>query len=380
MLFSDINDSYVKAVIYLLDVESKNEALKFLGISMGGVLIGLQAFISYRRAKAIEDTVENTEKGQRQERLKNAIEHLGHDSSSIRLGGAYELFHLAQDTKELRQTVLDILCAHIRQTTGENDYREEYQSKPSEEIQSLLTLLFVQDHGIFKGLHINLQGSWLNGVELNKARLEKAILIGTRLQKANLMSARMQLTDLTRAWLQGAYLSDAKLQGTILSKAKLQGASLSKAQLPKASLAHAELHGADLSRTQLQGVNLLKTQLQGAYWFGTELQGAQTHSFYHRLSFEERIEDSINRETDLSEVIFSGGLLQEDVDSLVEDLSDGAAKKLRERLKPHVGKPVSHELAGESGAVTDSYTKEEAEQWIAEYKEAMPETFKENHI
>ena len=39
----------------------------------------------------------NTEQGQRQERLKNAIEHLGHTSDSVRLGGAYELFHLAEE-------------------------------------------------------------------------------------------------------------------------------------------------------------------------------------------------------------------------------------------------------------------------------------------
>ena len=105
--------------------ESKFKALKFLGIGMGGILVALQALMSYKRAKAMEDTakaqadaVSKTEDGLRQERLKNAIEHLGHDSDSVRLGGAYELFHLAEDTKELRQTVLDILCAHIRQTTG----------------------------------------------------------------------------------------------------------------------------------------------------------------------------------------------------------------------------------------------------------------------
>ena len=150
---------------------SKYEVLKFIGISMGGVLIALQALIANKRANAMEHTaraqadaaqaqadaanaqaratVEQTdanrltERGQRQERLKNAIEHLGHESDSVRLGGAYELFHLAQDTEELRQTVFDILCAHIRRTTGESDYRERHKSKPSEEIQSLLTLLFV---------------------------------------------------------------------------------------------------------------------------------------------------------------------------------------------------------------------------------------------
>ena len=110
---------------------------------MGGILITLQALMSYRRAKAMEGTAESqakateeqakanqhTEEGQRQERLRNAIEHLGHKSDSVRLGGAYELFHLAEDTEALCQTVLDILCAHIRQTTSEDKYRETHKSK-----------------------------------------------------------------------------------------------------------------------------------------------------------------------------------------------------------------------------------------------------------
>ena len=82
--------------------EPKYEALKFLGIGMGGLLIALQALMSYRRAKAMEDAVEKTEQGQQQDRLKNAIEHLGHKKDSVRLGGAYELFHLAKDTLEER--------------------------------------------------------------------------------------------------------------------------------------------------------------------------------------------------------------------------------------------------------------------------------------
>ena len=112
---------------YLLGKREKFEVLKFLGVGMGGVLLTLQVWMSHKRAKAMESTASaqakateeqakanrNTEQGQRQERLKNAIGHLGHQSDSVRLGGAYELFHLARDTEELRRTVLDILCAHI---------------------------------------------------------------------------------------------------------------------------------------------------------------------------------------------------------------------------------------------------------------------------
>ena len=229
-----------KFIVQLFGLEEwqKYEALKFLGIGMGGVLLALQAVIANKRAKAMGDAADaqasaadaqarateeqatankNTEQGQRQERLKNAIEHLGHSSDSVRLGGAYELFHLAEDedtakdkkdTKDLRQTALDILCAHIRRTTSEEKYRAKHKSKPSEEIQSLLTLLFVQEHKVFTGrdININLQGSCLNGSNLRQARLEKAYLEGAQLHGAHLGGAQLHGAHLEGAQLHGAHL------------------------------------------------------------------------------------------------------------------------------------------------------------------------------
>ncbi|MDE0085554.1 MAG: pentapeptide repeat-containing protein, partial [Candidatus Poribacteria bacterium] len=240
-----------KRIFNLLGVSEKDqpkyEVLKFLGIGMGGVLVALQALASHRRAKAMEDTAktqvdaanaqanaaqaqaranEHTEQGLRQERLKNAIEHLGHDSDSVRMGGAYELFHLAEDNEDLRKTAFDILCAHIRQTTGEYEYQKMYGSKPSEEIQSLLALLFVQEHEVFKGLHINLRESYLNGANLREARLQRAVLTGAHLQGAYLMGAHLQEANLSKAHLRGTSLSGAKLQKAELSMAHLQGAYL----------------------------------------------------------------------------------------------------------------------------------------------------------
>ena len=377
----------------LLDLPSKNETLKFLGIGMGGVLVALQALMSYRRAKAMEktseaqadaaraqaDAVSKTEQGQRQDRLKNAIEHLGHDKDSVRLGGAYELFHLAKDTLEedakekLSQTVLDILCAHIRQTTGESKYRETHKSEPSEEIQSLLTLLFVQEHEAFKGCHINLQGSWLNGADLRGARLAKAVLNLTYMQGAILTKAHLQGAFLHWAQLQGAFLGNAQLQGANLTEARLQTALLPGAHLQGAILTEARLQGALLLEARLQGAILTEAHLQGAILTKAHLQGANSEKLFLSVSFEDRIRSQIGKKSNLSEAIFEGGLSQEDVKSLVGGLADYQANRLQEILKPHIGKPKSNQLPQDSGAITGSYTKEEAEQWIAEYKKAMSE-------
>ena len=452
-----------KWIYRYLGLPKKNDALKFLGIGMGGVLLALQALMAYKRAKALEDTAnaqaeaakaqakateeqakanQNTEQGQRQERLKNAIEHLGHESVSVRLGGAYELFHLAEDTKELQQTALDILCAHIRQTTGESEYREKYKSKPSEEVQSLLTLLFIQEHEVFKDLHINLRGSWLNGANLERARLYRAVLTKAYLQGAHLLKAQLdgarlevaqlQKADLTGAHLQGvilvkahlqrAVLANAHLQGSILNEAclhrailiatdlryaglngtYLQGANLAVARLQKASLGGAYLQGAFLHMAQLHGAILTDAQLQGAYLRAAQLhevqfsslqglqhlnetvrqeidpqpaqlQGVSSPAVRSFDAFRERIRERKDKETDLSGVMFSGGLTKQNVDSLVGGLSEAGAKELRETLEPHIDQPVSHELPEDSGAITGAYTEEEAEQWIAEYEKAMSE-------
>ena len=225
----------------------KYEALKFLGIGMGGILVALQALMAYKRAKAMEDTAKaqadaantqarvteeqvkanlHTEQGQRQERLKNAIEHLGHKAVSVRLGGAYELFHLAQDTEKLRQTVLEILCAHIRQTTSENKYQEAHKSNPSEEIQSLLTLLFIEGYEVFIHLRRNLQGSWLNGADLSHADLRWADLSQAHLQKASFYGAYLHEALLSDAQMQEAGLAATHLDNAFLHRAKLQGANL----------------------------------------------------------------------------------------------------------------------------------------------------------
>ena len=404
----------------------KLRVLEFLGVAMGGVLLAIGAVIAHKRAVALEDAAKaqaraaeaqagaataqaeankGAEDGRRQERLKNAIEHLGHASDSVRLGGAYELFHLAQDIDYLRQTVLDILCAHIRRTTGEAEYRKEHRAKPSEEIQSLLTLLFVREYATFKGCRIDLQGSWLNGAVLYQAHLRGADLSRTHLQGAELREAHLQGAELRGAHLQGADLFKIHLQGAELFEAHLQGAYLPWAHLQGTHLLGAHLQGAELSAAHLQGTHLLGAHLQGAYLRGALLQGAHLLGAHlqgaacdiYEPSFAARIRQRIDLESDLSRVTFAGGLSREDVDSLVKDMPGEKAEALRRQLKPHIDKPAIRGLPegieDEIEAYTEigayyivsgvytmigedeigAYTAEEAERWIAEYEEAMGE-------
>ena len=407
----------------LIGVTDKSAALEFLGIAMGGILIAVQATISHRRAKAMEGAAKAqaeaigqqaeanriTEAGRRQERLKSSIEHLGHASASVRLGGAYELFHLAVDTPDMRRTALDVLCAHIRRITGEEGYREKYRSKPSEEIQSLLTLLFVREYEVFEGIRVNLRGSWLNGAYIPRARLCGADLAGTYLQDAELAEAQMQGADLLRAQLQKANLHRAHLHGADLTVAQMQGAELTGAHLLGAdlggvrlagafltearmqgtNLGGAQLQAADLSLAQMQGASLggidprgssddiryssstkaigIGTMLQGARFDETEMQGIATG--YPKMDFATRIRESAGRESDLSHVTFAGNLLRDYVDFLAEGLSGLTEEQLRGTLARHIGMSESRDPP--HGVVTGIYNDEQAAAWIKDYEEAM---------
>ena len=386
----------------------KYETLKFVGIGMGGLVFVIQTVISNKRANAMDKTAQEqanatreqldanrlTDRGQRQERLNKAIEHLGHVSDSVRMGGAYELVHLAretpqgQDVKELRQMVLDILCAHIRRTTVDSGYREKNMWGPSEEIQSLLTLLFVHQREVFQGHRVNLQRSWLNGADLCKANLENALLEGMFLRKAELREANLRGVRLVQAQLQESDIFGANLQTAVLGRANFQGANLVQSQLQRAWLVEASLQAVDLRLAKLQGANLTKARMQAAEFWMTGLQEADLtetclQGIRHRIddnwlpwqaaSFAERIMNSVGEIGDQSGVIFEGGVTEECLDSLVRGLPHSIAADLVQGLRLHIGFPVSNELPKRHRAITGSYTEEEAKTWISQHAEAMSE-------
>ena len=376
---------------------------------MGGTLLALNAVASHRRAKAMESAAKaqadgmsaqaeankQTEYGRRQERFKNAIEHLGATSAAIRMGGTYELYNLAKETPELRQTVLDIFCTHIRQVTSEETYREQHATKPSLEIQDLLSLAFVRDPDVFSGCRIELSESWLNGADLREARLWKANLRGVRLFDGLLDRVRMQGASLVEADLRGARLSHASLHGANLFQVRmeaccllhgqLQGATIAGGHLTGANLGGAQLQGADLSSASMYGANLVNAGMQaaalgfsyaqGAIFRDTDLRGARATDWSPSVTFADRINEMTGVDADHSGVAYAG-IMRNRVQQLVtsiEVVDKHKAEILREQLAPHIDQPLSWGLPEDAPIVTGAICEEEANRWIVQYEDAFSE-------
>ena len=273
--------------------------------ALGALFLGIVGFfnlyVNYRRTRVFENT---SERRDHQQLYTTNVDHLGHCSEIVRLGGIYGLEQLARDStnsdRPWELKISEILCAHIRTKTTSDDYDiKKHRRKPSNEIAAILKVLTQGENNPFALTQFDLSESNLTRANLTRANLRRANLVETDLTKADLVKANLGEADLTGANLKGAYLSqadlmnanlvganlsEAKLKGTKLEGAKLEDVDLRKTNLKEFNLSEfelikvkfmgADLTGADLTEADLTGADLTETDLTGADLTGANLTGA----------------------------------------------------------------------------------------------------------
>ena len=211
-----------------------------------------------------------------------------------------------------------------------------------------------------------LQGADLFGAELQGVVLSEAKLQGAYLSGADLSKAKLQGVVLSEAQLQGADLDGAQLQGADLRKANLQGANLRWAKLQGADLRWAKLQGADLRYAQLQGADLDGAQLQGANLVVTKLQGGGVSKTLDSLRFVKRINQQTNKATDIQTLEAQYKPLEaEQKEKIIAEFSKIKAYWIKDAIELIKNASDALDL---SKAETGSYDKQQAQQWIEQYK------------
>jgi Pentapeptide repeats (9 copies) len=122
--------SVVATTLWLFPIAGRNASLRIeaikVGLSVGaGIGAGIALLLAFRRQWLNERTQAHAEDVAREsaydatqrritELYAKAVEQLGHDKATVRLGGLYSLERLAQDQPEHRQAVVDVVCAYLR--------------------------------------------------------------------------------------------------------------------------------------------------------------------------------------------------------------------------------------------------------------------------
>ena len=115
---------------------------------IGAIIVGIVGITQMnKRIDRTDKQIALTDKQNQNSRFSSSIELLGSESESARIGGAYSLYFLARENhKEYAEVVCEILCAHIRTIASKEEYNKEYKEKyrykSSNEIQTIINLLF----------------------------------------------------------------------------------------------------------------------------------------------------------------------------------------------------------------------------------------------
>jgi uncharacterized protein YjbI with pentapeptide repeats len=282
----------------LFDIE--NAARGTIGQMLGGVAVISGLLFAWQQLGNTAETLRVSQEGQITERFTRAVDQLGSDDVTIRLGGIYALDRIAADSAQDYVPAMQVLASYVRGASP----RTVAISTPRAtgpagrdlpiDVQAVLTILGGRTVPWPAARCLDLSGADLAFANLTNANLvgiclERTDLANANLAGANLRGSTMSGANLTHADLTGADLSLAVLDSAVLRMASMAGASLTEANLlnadaggailPDADLRGANLTGANLSNATLFQANLgeallLDANLSGALLSGADLSGA----------------------------------------------------------------------------------------------------------
>lgn len=264
------------------------------------------------------------------DRFNAAVGLLGSGETSARTGAVYSLYHLALQSEKYRREVALILCSHVRSKTREPGYREENGGHPSNEIQTVVNLLFRGVNGLV-GLYVenyedllpaNLSRAYLRGADFMLAECRGADFGWGDLRGAGFWSADCRGADFGEADLRGADFREADCRGVDFRDASCQGVNFWWAECQGVNFVDAGCQGANFEKAICQGADFQWAECQGAYFGGAKFQGAvfdrtKFHGVFSvRSVVNFSIRDRINQPTEIENMQFMGALTEDEIKSI----------------------------------------------------------------
>jgi hypothetical protein len=263
--------------------EIENESRGTLGQILSGVAVLTGLIFAWQQLGQTSDNLRVSQEGQITDRFSRAVDQLGSDDLTVRLGGIYALERIARDSPRDYGPVMEVLTAFVRQESplpGDAP-ATPVMSAPRVplEVEAVLKVIGrrtpvqiaaeLEEGGCLELTGINAVGVDLADYDLRNTCWDRSDLRGATMSRADLSGATFAGSTLSQANLDGV---DA--QGAMFNQADLAQANLSRADLRNANLLAADLSTATLQGTNLSDANLLGTNLRNALLLGADFSGA----------------------------------------------------------------------------------------------------------
>lgn len=209
------------------------------------------------------------------ERFAKAVEQLGHQDSSVRIGAIYALERIASDSTKDQRAVLEILTAYVRERSPLQKKADSKNNKLGDslsetqlptDIQSALTVVANQDETNLGRKVLDLGNSNLSNAVFNGARLYGISFMDTNLSNATFACIVNGETNecFEEVNLEKASFYDATLKGAFIFGVNLSNAKLRNVDLKSSRIIDTNLDGANFEGADLDGATLIDTNLRGA--------------------------------------------------------------------------------------------------------------------
>lgn len=212
------------------------ELIRLIATIIGGVAIFWNIVLSRRQLAASQE--QNIT-----DRFSKAVEQLGHEKASVRIGGIYALARIAHDSAKDHWMTMEVLTAFVRDRRGLSGAGFSNQPmKFDKDVQSAASVIGRRntsqdpDDVVLYMNYNDLRGivfaetdygyTQFHGSDLREANFNRCKLQSTRFWKSNLAESKFRDADLSNANLVEADLRGANLQNCILQGADLQKANL----------------------------------------------------------------------------------------------------------------------------------------------------------
>lgn len=257
--------------------EIENAARGTLGQILSGVAVVTGLLFAWQQLGNTSENLRVSQEGQITDRFSRAVEQLGSDDPTVRIGAIYALERIGRDSERDHRPAMEVLTSFLREryprrAIGEGT-PDTIPDQGRTERQAVLGIIGRRDPARDgAGGCLSLSGTDLVGAELAGAALDGLCLAGVDLSGADLAGASLTGSVLARADLGDADLRGAKLNGADLTQANASSAVLEGSDLSGVSLLGADLSGSLLNReTNLAGADLNGANLSLAFLFGVDL-------------------------------------------------------------------------------------------------------------
>ncbi len=265
--------------------EVENAARGTFGQILSGVAVVTGLLFAWQQLGNTNENLEVSQEGQITDRFSRAVEQLGSDDPTVRIGAIYALERIAVDSERDQRPVMEVMASFVRADSG---LASPVAGSPAVVAPSVREIEDRAAFGVIRRRDRDRDGA-ARCIDLFQARLPRINLDGASLGGLCFLEADLSRSILTnsdlagvsfdRSDLTGANLGRANLSGAVLDNTALAGVNLREANLTGSSLKGADLRGAIVdATTTLANADFNGTRLDGALLFGADLRDVRSLS------------------------------------------------------------------------------------------------------